>query len=648
VGECLRFNEAERDSVSVVGKLKSCLQFWRDNLKANKFILDIIQHGYTIPFVSEPPPAYAVNNKSALSHSEFVRKSIEKLLLSNVVRETSSSAHCCNPLTVAMGRKLRLVLDLSRFVNPYVKYAHFKYEDWSEAEQILQSQCWFFNWDFTSGYHHVSINPRQSKYLGFSFDWPGIGQRFFEFTQLPFGLNSACYLFTKLTRPLIKCWRAQGLNVFIYIDDGLAVCEQYVQAWEWSVRVQSDLSRAGFVVNQKKSHWEPTKRIQWLGFIADADECKFYVAEEKLKLLDLVIDTLLIVSRRASARDLAKFVGRAVSMERALGRVVRLMSRSAARLCAKAPHWEASVQIDDLVIREMRFLRKNSRQFNGQLFIARTPSSCLRCFSDASDTGYGSYVIAPSVMMTQGTWSPEESSKSSTWRELAAVNRSLIAWQGTLAGQTLLWHCDNAAVVRILDYGSNKLQLQMLAVQVAEICFIGRIRLLPVWIPRGDNQVADELSRRSIDGDDWQLDPYWFRYLDGVWGPHTVDRFADNENCQIPIFNSRVFCPGTSGVDAFSLSWADQNNWLCPPIGSILRVLEKVRADGAVATLIVPQWESSFFWPTVRPNGSSWHELVKDVHRIPAVYLRGRHTSLYSAIVGSHPFWTLALRLEAS
>ena len=252
VGECARSVRVGEAGVSVVGSLKSCLPFWRDCLKANDFVLDIIQHGYTIPFISEPLSAYAVNNKSALSHGDFVRKSIQDLLLSNVVREIDSPAYCCNPLTVATGSKLRLVLDLSRFVNPYVRYAHFKYEDWSVAEQIIQSQCWFFNWDFTSGYHHVSINSSQSNYLGFSFVWPEIGQRFFEFVQLPFGLISACYLFTKLTRPLIKYWRVQGFNVFIYIDDGLAVCDHHAQALNLSAQVQLDLSQAGFIVNQKK------------------------------------------------------------------------------------------------------------------------------------------------------------------------------------------------------------------------------------------------------------------------------------------------------------------------------------------------------------------------------------------------------------
>ena len=150
------------------------------------------------------------------------------------------------------------------------------------AEQVVQTGCLFFNWDFTSGYYHMSINPIQCKYLGFSFHWSNGVQRFSNLPSFLLGsLLHACYIFTKLTRPLIKYWRAQGLNVFIYIDDGLAVCLSRTQALRASAQVQLDLKQAGFVVNEKKSHWNPARHIQWLGFIVDSDDMKFYVSEDK-------------------------------------------------------------------------------------------------------------------------------------------------------------------------------------------------------------------------------------------------------------------------------------------------------------------------------------------------------------------------------
>jgi len=73
-------------------------------LQANKFILDIIEHGYNIPFISDPPSAQAVNNKSALDHPVFGCEAIHQLLMANVVREVVAP-YCCNPLTVATGKK---------------------------------------------------------------------------------------------------------------------------------------------------------------------------------------------------------------------------------------------------------------------------------------------------------------------------------------------------------------------------------------------------------------------------------------------------------------------------------------------------------------------------------------------------------------
>ena len=38
----------------------------------------------------------------------------------------------------------------------------------------------------------------------------------------PFGLSTACYLFTKLAR---LAWRSEGKQVIMYLDDGLGIEE---------------------------------------------------------------------------------------------------------------------------------------------------------------------------------------------------------------------------------------------------------------------------------------------------------------------------------------------------------------------------------------------------------------------------------------
>ena len=59
---------------------------------------------------------------------------------------------------------------------------------------------------------------------------------------------------------------------------------------------------------------------------------------------------------------------------------------------------------------------------------------------------------------------------------------------------------------------------------------------------------------RQSDYDDWRTTTEFFDFFNALWGPFTIDRFADNENSQLPRFNSKFYCPGTEGVDAFSLS----------------------------------------------------------------------------------------------
>ena len=70
--------------------------------------------------------------------------------------------HCVNPLTVAVGGKLRLVLDL-RHVNQYLDVTHFKYENLNVVAQLFERHFFFFTFDLQNGYHHVPIAARHSK-----------------------------------------------------------------------------------------------------------------------------------------------------------------------------------------------------------------------------------------------------------------------------------------------------------------------------------------------------------------------------------------------------------------------------------------------------------------------------------------------------
>ena len=96
---------------------------------------------------------------------------------------------------------------------------------------------------------------------------------------------------------------------------------------------------------------------------------------------------------------------------------------------------------------------------------------------------------------------------------------------------------DNQNAVRV--HGSRKPELQAEALSIFSLCVQNKIRIEPSWVPREQNVQADYLSG-VVDINDWKLNPVFFGALELKWGLHTVDRFADAYNCQLPRFNSCV------------------------------------------------------------------------------------------------------------
>ena len=190
-------------SNGVKGRLKSSLNFWVETLAASDFVLDMIRRGYRLPFAEYPSECFLKNNRSALQHQDFVAEAIIGLLSNGCIVEHDVPPFCVNPLTVAEEKKLRLVIDL-RHVNNCLVKPRFKYEDLRSLSQVLEEGHWFFTWHLKSGYNHVDICLEHQKYLGFAWPFSGV-VRYFTFAVLPFGLSSACFCFTKLIRPLVRC-----------------------------------------------------------------------------------------------------------------------------------------------------------------------------------------------------------------------------------------------------------------------------------------------------------------------------------------------------------------------------------------------------------------------------------------------------------
>ena len=121
-----------------------------------------------------------------------------------------------------------------------------------------------------------------------------------------------------------------------------------------------------------------------------------------------------------------------------------------------------------------------------------------------------------------GQWSQYEALLSSTWRELKAVAMVLDSFAPKLAMQSKM---DNQNVVLVVEAGSKKQHLQVIALSIFETCLRQSIRLDMEWISRSLDDKADYISR-ILGLDNWSINPQFFSWIDSMWGPHSVDCFC--------------------------------------------------------------------------------------------------------------------------
>ena len=314
----------------------------------------------------------------------------------------------------------------------------------------------------------------------------------------------------------------------------------------------------------------------------------------------------------------------------AIGNIVRFMSRSIYAQISAQSSWFSTFSLEHSVVEELLFWQSNLDHLNGRRIWFK--SSAVRvAYSDASDTGYGGYIVdlGPQVA-AQGVYSADLAKESSTIREIVAVRKVLHSFAPKLAGLCVKWHTDHQNVARIIDVGSRKSSLQVEAKRFFfEICVLNGISIEPEWVPRSSNEQVDYLSR-IVDINDWFVSPRIFRFLDLKWGSHSIDRFADEHNHLLPRFDSRFWNPDCEAMDTFTRSWSFDNNWLCPPPHLVPRVLKHMRSCCVRGSSVVPLWRSAPFWPLLTSDGLHLAHFVEDWVGLPPLkttFCIGRHSS---------------------
>lgn len=296
------------NNVSKAGRLQMYLNEWC-SITSDKFIIDIVT-GYKIPFHAEP-----VQEREPINHS-FSKYEVEKidhaisLLLESgaIVKSHESGQFISNvfPVPKADGTD-RLVINLKE-LNTFIDCPHFKMEDYRTACTLISQNSFLSVIDQREAYHAIPVHHLYRKYL--KFKWKN---DLYHYTCLPFGLNIAPYIYTKLMKPVLSKMRCFGIKCVSFLDDCMLIGDDENQCREYVNYTCQLYSRLGLTINFEKSQLIPSRQVKFLGFIFDSTSCSLQLPLDKQAKIKFKCEQSLL-SKSITIQYLAEMIGLMISV----------------------------------------------------------------------------------------------------------------------------------------------------------------------------------------------------------------------------------------------------------------------------------------------------------------------------------------------
>ena len=154
--------------------------------------------------------------------------------------------------------------------------------------ELIRPGDWATSLDLKDAFLHVPIFPEHRKYLRFHFR----GQSY-QYNVMPFGYSLAPMVFTRMLETPLAALKKEGLRIYQYIDDLLALAINPQLARHLTMRLAARLQTLGFSINWKKSAPEPTQRPVYLGVQLDTVHMRASLSEARRVNLMLLLNRLI-------------------------------------------------------------------------------------------------------------------------------------------------------------------------------------------------------------------------------------------------------------------------------------------------------------------------------------------------------------------
>jgi hypothetical protein len=128
---------------------------------------------------------------------------------------------------------------------------------------------------------------------------------------------------------------------------------------------------------------------------------------------------------------------------------------------ANSVSWDDYIYLTDEVVNELNFWLFNLNDLPSKCFIKDTFVPERIIYTDASKHAAAGYIVEIADSIIHKTWNSDEITKSSTWREMKAVEVALSSSSEKISKRTVMLYTDNQNVEKIIKSGSMKKDLHM-------------------------------------------------------------------------------------------------------------------------------------------------------------------------------------------
>ena len=350
----------------------------------------------------------------------------------------------------------------------------------------------------------------------------------------------------------------------MYLDDILVMAQTREGLKEHLSQIASVLQSLGFTLNQQKCVWEPTRRIEFLGFIVDSETQMISLPRDKISKIRKECKSIS-GKDRVTGRQLAQIIGLLSSAIPAI-LPAPLHYRALQRLRCQALQqsqgdYESTIHFSTEAQRDLHWWIHDAPHCNGRRIPA--PTADLVITSDASKTGWG---VTCEGIHTGGPWGAQERAEHINLLELKAAFLALQTFASRRSGLPILLLIDNITAITYINHkgGTQSRTLSDQAIELWEWWLVRKITLHAEHIPGQKNVEVDAESWRALDQSDWMLNQEIFQALETKWGPFDVDLFAARHNKQLRRFFSFRPDPEAEAVDALAQPWTNIRPYAFP------------------------------------------------------------------------------------